>query len=248
MVVDSEDMVDSSLAINSVNAADNVLVTVPAAEHGGDNSGYLFSAFYTSIALIEETEKIAQLPDDIEKIRKVYDAFLAEFPLCHDYWKKYADHEARVGEMGQPLRVYERAVASMKYSVDMWMHYCVYTINSHDPDKASVRRLFERALDHVGTDYLSSPLWDKYLEYESTLKDCGRLAMIYTKILNNPIQSLDRYFNSFKKLAEELPLSDIKRAVAFAATSDASESASSESDGKADEGKSETDPEELKNT
>lgn len=33
---------------------------------------------------------------NILKIRKVYDAFLAEFPLCFGYWKKYADHVGRL--------------------------------------------------------------------------------------------------------------------------------------------------------
>ena len=43
----------------------------------------------------------------ISKIRKVYDAFLAEFPLCYGYWKKYADHEERVGSTDKVIEVYE---------------------------------------------------------------------------------------------------------------------------------------------
>lgn len=56
-------------------------------------------------------------------------------------------------------------------------------------------RLFERGLAYVGTDYLSFPLWDKYIEYEYMQQEWGRLAMIYTRILENPNQQLDRYFN-----------------------------------------------------
>ncbi|XP_021893714.1 pre-mRNA-processing factor 39-like isoform X2 [Carica papaya] len=84
-------------------------------------------------ALIEETEKLAE--DNILKIRKIYDAFLAEFPLCYGYWKKYADHEARVGAMDKVVEVYERAVQGVTYSVDIWLHYCVFAINTYgDPD------------------------------------------------------------------------------------------------------------------
>ncbi|XP_018509275.1 pre-mRNA-processing factor 39 isoform X2 [Brassica rapa] len=124
--------------------------------------------------------------------------------------------------------------------------------------------LFERAVVYVGTDFLSSPLWDKYIEYEHMQQDWSRLAMIYTRILENPIQNLDRYFNNFKELAETRPLSELRSAeesATVAVASDASETALSESDGKADEGKSQadgtsepsklesagsTDPEELK--
>ncbi|XP_023644667.1 pre-mRNA-processing factor 39 isoform X2 [Capsella rubella] len=126
-------------------------------------------------------------------------------------------------------------------------------------------RLFERALVYVGTDFLSSLLWDKYIEYEYMQQDWSRLAMIYTRILENPIQNLDRYFGSFKELAETRPLSELRSAEEAAAATagvDTSESAPSESGGKADEGQSQadsstekspklesagsTDPEELK--
>ncbi|XP_010475046.1 PREDICTED: pre-mRNA-processing factor 39-like isoform X1 [Camelina sativa] len=234
---------------------DNVAVTAPASELG-DNPGSALSPeeerlwnivkansleFNAWTALIDETERIAQ--DNIAKIRKVYDAFLAEFPLCYGYWKKYADHEARVGAMDKVVEVYERAVQGVTYSVDIWLHYCTFAINTYgDPD--TIRRLFERALVYVGTDFLSSPLWDKYIEYEYMQQDWSRVAMIYTRILENPIQNLDRYFSSFKELAETRPLSELRSAeesAAAAACVDASESAPSASGGKADEGQSQAD-------
>ncbi|CDY18203.1 BnaC05g02260D [Brassica napus] len=267
----------SSAPVENGKASDEVAVTAPGAEHG-DNAVSTLSPeeerlwsivransleFNAWTALIEETERIAQ--DNIAKIRKVYDTFLAEFPLCYGYWKKYADHEARVGAMDKVVEVYERAVQGVTYSVDIWVHYCTFAINTYgDPD--TIRRLFERALVYVGTDFLSSPLWDKYIEYECMQQDWSRVANIYTKILENPIQNLDRYFANFKELAETRPLSELRSAeesAAVAAASDASKASPSESDGKADEEKSQadgsseqspkletagsTDPEELKN-
>lgn len=77
--------------------------------------------------------------DNILKIRKVYDAFLAEFPLCYGYWKKYADHEARLGSIEKVVEVYERAIEAVTYSVDIWLHYCLFAIATYgDPD--TVRR------------------------------------------------------------------------------------------------------------
>ncbi|KAM1341314.1 hypothetical protein ACFX2F_005784 [Malus domestica] len=61
-----------------------------------------FNAWTT---LIEEAETVAE--DNILKIRKVCDAFLAEFPLCYGYWKKYADREARLGSIDKVVEVYE---------------------------------------------------------------------------------------------------------------------------------------------
>lgn len=71
----------------------------------------------------------------ISKIEKAYDAFLAEFPLCYGYWKKYADHEVTLGTPEKVVDVYERAVRAVTYSVDMWTNYCTYAMEkSEDPD------------------------------------------------------------------------------------------------------------------
>ncbi|OMP03213.1 RNA-processing protein, HAT helix, partial [Corchorus olitorius] len=181
-------------------------------------------------ALIEETEKVAE--NNIMKIRKVYDAFLAEFPLCYGYWKKYADHEARIGSMDKVVEVYERAVQGVTYSVDIWVLYCAFAIETYG-DPETIRRLFERGLAYVGTDYLSFPLWDKYIEYEYMHQEWSRLAVIYTRILENPNQQLDRYFNSFKELAGSRPLSELRTAEEAAASA---LGVSSEADGQVNEG------------
>ncbi|KAH6813746.1 Tetratricopeptide repeat superfamily protein [Perilla frutescens var. frutescens] len=165
-------------------------------------------------ALIDETERTSE--GNISKIRKVYDTFLAEFPLCYGYWKKYADHEARLSSVDKVAEVYERAVQGVTYSVDMWLHYCVFAIGTYgDPD--SIRRLFERALAYVGTDYLCFPLWDKYIEYEISQQDWPRVATIYMRVLEIPNQQLDRYFDGFKELVASRPLSELRTAEEAAA-------------------------------
>ncbi|ONL94513.1 Tetratricopeptide repeat (TPR)-like superfamily protein [Zea mays] len=157
-------------------------------------------------ALIEETEKNAE--NNILKIRKVYDSFLAEFPLCFGYWKKYADHEARLDGVSKVIEVYERAVLAVTYSVDIWYNYCQFAISTYD-DSDIIRRLFERGLAYVGTDYHSNILWDEYIKYEESLEAWSHLADIYTRVLEHPIQQLDRYFNCLKELASKHSLSEI---------------------------------------
>lgn len=81
----------------------------------------------------------SHVQNNILKIRKVYDAFLAEFPLCYGYWKKYADHEANLGSVDKVVEVYERAIQGVTYSVEIWLHYCMFAISTYgDPD--TVRR------------------------------------------------------------------------------------------------------------
>lgn len=63
---------------------------------------------------------------DIGRIRPVYDAFLAEYPLCYGYWKKYADAEAKYVSLQEASLVYDRGVAAVPYSVDLWGHYAMH--------------------------------------------------------------------------------------------------------------------------
>ncbi|RWW19688.1 hypothetical protein GW17_00016234 [Ensete ventricosum] len=62
--------------------------------------------FNSWIALIEETEKVAE----------VY-------------------HEGRLDSVEKVVEVYERAVLAVTYSVEIWLHYAVFTISTYeDPD------------------------------------------------------------------------------------------------------------------
>lgn len=78
--------------------------------------------------------------DDIEKLRTAYDAFLAEYPLCYGYWKKYADAEARHQNSDMVGTVYERGVAATPYSAELWVHYAAFQKGLPDATHDDVRR------------------------------------------------------------------------------------------------------------
>lgn len=67
--------------------------------------------------------RAAAAQGDIAQLRAVYDGFLAEYPLCYGYWKKYADAEQRHSSPEAAAAVFERGVAAISSSVDLWGHY-----------------------------------------------------------------------------------------------------------------------------
>ncbi|KAI3966312.1 hypothetical protein MKW92_029808, partial [Papaver armeniacum] len=150
--------------------------------------------FYAWTAMIEKIEQKDNYMK-LTKIRAVYDRFLSEFPLCHVYWKKYADHVYRLSDnkLVEMIEVYERASKLMTYSVDFWLIYCV-SVMSLDTKPEGLR-----------CDYLSYPLWDKYIEFESSQEEWGRLTTIYMNILKSPNEQLGRFFARFKELLPNLP-------------------------------------------
>ena len=89
-------------------------------------------------------------PQSIVATREIYDRFLAKFPLLFGYWKKYADLEFSIAGteaaelvcgytimrvIANDAKVYERGVASITNSVDLWTNYCSFKVEtSHDSD------------------------------------------------------------------------------------------------------------------
>jgi pre-mRNA-processing factor 39 len=55
-------------------------------------------------------------------------------------------------------------------------------------------RTFERATQHVGLDYFSHPLWDKYLEWEQSQNELRNVLKLYHRILDIPLEKASSYF------------------------------------------------------
>jgi len=71
--------------------------------------------------------------NDPTKLGETYDGFLAAFPLCYGYWQKFADAEARFRGAEAAQAVYERGVAAIPNSIDLWLHYCQFKQSIHPP-------------------------------------------------------------------------------------------------------------------
>ncbi|KAJ9524287.1 hypothetical protein QJQ45_008511 [Haematococcus lacustris] len=143
--------------------------------------------------LVSAAEKL----DDLERLRAVYEPFLAAYPLCYGYWKKYADAEDRHGNVDGALQVFERGTAATPYSMDLWGHFANYKKN-HGGVPDDVRGIYERALAYCGSDYVAHSLWDKYIHYEEEQGSAQHVASLYSRALNHPLRELPRYFTSLQ--------------------------------------------------
>ncbi|QVM09892.1 hypothetical protein D8B26_004552 [Coccidioides posadasii str. Silveira] len=148
-------------------------------------------------------------PQAITTTRAIYDKFLAKFPLLFGYWKKYADLEFSIAGTESAEMVYERGVASITNSVDLWTNYCTFKVDTtHDPDV--IRELFERGANCVGLDFLSHPFWDKYLQFEENLEaGDNRIFAILGRIIQIPMHQYARYFETYRHLAQARPLTEL---------------------------------------
>lgn len=63
--------------------------------------------------------------NDIEAAREAYDAFLANYPYCYGYWRKYADYEKR---KGNKKKCEEVSQMNFDFNGLVLIGKCIYTV------------------------------------------------------------------------------------------------------------------------
>uniref|UniRef100_A0A1B0CSS7 Pre-mRNA-processing factor 39 n=1 Tax=Lutzomyia longipalpis TaxID=7200 RepID=A0A1B0CSS7_LUTLO len=137
---------------------------------------------------------------DIEAAREAYDAFLAHYPYCYGYWRKYADYEKRRGNKKKCEEVFERGLKAIPLSVDLWIHYLGHVKSNYGEDETFVRSQFERALAACGLEFRSDKLWESYIKWETEGKRIGNVVAIYDRLLCTPTQGYNGHYDSFSEI------------------------------------------------
>ncbi|CAG7942708.1 unnamed protein product [Penicillium nalgiovense] len=166
-------------------------------------------------------------PQAITTWRTVYDRFLAKFPLLFGYWKKYAEKEFSITGTEAAEIVYERGIASISPSVDLWTNYCSFKADTTH-EAHIIRDLFERGANSVGLDFLSHPFWDKYIEFEERIEAHDKIFDILARVIHIPVHQYARYFERYRQIAQTRPLSELAPAEVLAAFRAEIEAASSQ--------------------
>ncbi|KAG1707355.1 hypothetical protein DVH05_026547 [Phytophthora capsici] len=176
-----------------------------------------FNSWVSLLALVQSESTTPQ-----ETVEATYDQFLREFPLCFGYWNKYAQYEyslsnrtkedgsgtiATLQESKKKAReVYERGVAAVRYSVDMWLKYCEFIIHTLHSPVDETRPLLERAVEACGDDPLAGPLWELYIQLETVNNDMPRLNQVFKRIMYQPLRNLEEFWEKYNQfvLAQQL--------------------------------------------
>ena len=146
---------------------------------------------------------------DLAEGREAFDAFLFKYPYCYGYWKKYADFEKRNGSKETCVAVFERGVAAIPLSADLWIHYLNYAKAEFSVDEILIRQTYDRAVKACGREWRSDKLWDHYVKWELSLqeeaspKDYRRVLKLYDEILLNPTQGLAPQFDMFRDFVKD---------------------------------------------
>ncbi|TDH72836.1 hypothetical protein CCR75_007944 [Bremia lactucae] len=169
-----------------------------------------FNSWVSLLALVQSESATPR-----EIVEETYDRFLLEFPLCYGYWNKYAQYEYRLAsrtredglatiatleEAKQKAReVYERGVAAVRYSVDMWMKYCEFLIHTLLCHVDETRPVLDRAVEACGGDPMAGPLWELYIHLETVNNDMPRLNNVFKRIMHQPLRNLEDFWEKYNQ-------------------------------------------------
>ncbi|KAI7898950.1 uncharacterized protein BX663DRAFT_441902 [Cokeromyces recurvatus] len=139
-------------------------------------------------------------PENITRLENVYDSFLAKFPLCFGYWKKYADWELTIRGDESAEKIFERGVVAIQNSIDLWNQYIDFKL-SRSTSNEDMESLFERAANCIGLDFLAHSFWDKYLEFaETRLANPKRVLELLNRIVLIPMHQYARYYEKWRNI------------------------------------------------
>ncbi|CAL8328011.1 pre-mRNA-processing factor 39 [Gadus morhua] len=134
--------------------------------------------------------------------RRALAAFLARYPLCYGYWKKYADLERRSGYNDKAQAVCVQGLQAIPLSVDLWIHYInllLGTLDMNLPDSPDrIRSVFEGAVAAAGVDFHSDRLWDLYVEWEKEQGNMRAAGAVLDRVLRVPTQLYSSHYDKLK--------------------------------------------------
>ncbi|XP_023263114.1 pre-mRNA-processing factor 39-like [Seriola lalandi dorsalis] len=135
--------------------------------------------------------------------RRALVAFLARYPLCYGYWKKFADLERRAGYNAKAEEVCVQGLQAIPLSVDLWIHYInllLGTLDMNLPESPKrIRSVFEDAVVAAGLDFHSDRLWDLYVEWEKEQGNMSNAAAVLDRVLKVPTQLYNTHYEKFKE-------------------------------------------------
>lgn len=141
--------------------------------------------------------------NSVENAREAYNKFLALYPYCYGYWRKFADFEKRNNNKEECEAVFQRGLNAIPLSVDLWIHYMTYLRTHHTDDVDRIRSKFEQGLETCGLEYRSDRLWDHYIKWEIDQNQLLNASNIYNRLIATQTLGHLQHFENYKEFVNK---------------------------------------------
>uniref|UniRef100_L7LUZ8 Cleavage stimulation factor subunit 3 n=1 Tax=Rhipicephalus pulchellus TaxID=72859 RepID=L7LUZ8_RHIPC len=144
----------------------------------------------------------------IEEARPLYEKIVTQFPNAGRYWKIYIEHEMKSRNFERVEKLFQRCLMKV-LNIDLWRCYLTYvkeTKGSLPTYREKMAQAYDFALDKMGMDILSYPIWSDYINFLKSVEAVGSYAenqritavrKVYQRGIINPMMNIEQLWKEY---------------------------------------------------
>lgn len=144
----------------------------------------------------------------IEDARPIYEKLIMQFSSAGRYWKLYIEHEMKSRNFERVEKLFQRCLIKV-LSIDLWRCYLNYvkeTKGSLPTYREKMAQAYDFALDKMGMDIMSYPVWNDYITFLKGVEAVGSYAenqritavrKIYQRGIVNPMINIETLWKDY---------------------------------------------------
>ena len=144
----------------------------------------------------------------IDELRLFFDALIVKFPLTGRYWKIYIENEMKYRDYEKVERLFQRCLIKVRH-IELWRCYLNYikeTKGSLPTFREKMGQAYEFALEKIGIDFLSFPIWNDYVLFLKNVEAVGSYAVnqkitavrrVYQRGVVNPMLNIENFWKDY---------------------------------------------------
>lgn len=109
--------------------------------------------------------------EEVSVLRVSYQKLLDKYPLLVNYWIRYAEWEFKLGDTHRSEQVYTQSFRHLSYSIELWISYLNFRINTLNNNLSEILDLFEIARKSIGYHFHASDFYKLYLIFLQNYQD-----------------------------------------------------------------------------
>nr|XP_047143845.1 cleavage stimulation factor subunit 3 isoform X1 [Hydra vulgaris] len=159
----------------------------------------------------------------VDQARDMYEKLVTQFPTAGKYWKLYIDQEMKYKNFDRVEKLFQRCLIKI-LNMDLWKTYLSYvkeTKQTLTSFREKMIQAYEFAIEKIGLDYSSYPIWCEYINFLKAGEAQGSYAenqkisqirKVYSRAVHTPIHNIESLWKEYshfemsvnKMLAEKL--------------------------------------------
>jgi len=151
----------------------------------------------------------------IELARPLYERLVTQFPGAGKYWKLYIDQEMKAKNFDRVEKLFQRCLIKILH-LDLWKTYLSYvkeTKQALNSFREKMIQAYEFAVEKIGLDYSSYPIWCEYINFLKAGEAQGAYAenqkisqirKVYSRAVHTPIYNIEVLWKEYSQFEQSV--------------------------------------------